>query len=448
MEEKRIPNNIFLFKKPLIPFERIIIYLKKLLNKKYFINKTQYEKSIIRNIIYDGKNRIVSRFKENLIWNDTSEFMKKFYRKKESLLRLHIYYEFYNKYNKIFPNYIPLNESKFIYKNIHKKQKIIDLQQNSINCIYKDIVKTRNNNLISNKIFNSEIYKSIAKNSEIINSAIFGIHKADEISNNSINDISNIINLIEEQISKLEKENQKHDNIFLKNILKDLKSKNIIINNYYYNNSSVLAKQGNIPSMLEKQQKNHLNEKMFSMHNNNILIGLKKNKKKNFIKNNNYNNSRTFKNLISFSLINIKDKKNKKTKYTIEDTYSLNNTMKNPKSISNNQKSYYNNNKTSSSKIKVSNNHIFIKRKNILKINYNKEMPNTSRGYISHNNKLFDDIHKLNDNINNNKKNKHTFSINNSIIKNSNIGINIKKRKKINYSLINKFCPKSYCLIY
>ena len=446
MEEKRIPNNIFLFKKPLIPFERIIIYLKKLLNKKYFINKTQYEKSIIRNIIYDGKNKIVSRFKENLIWYDTSEFMKKFYRKKESLLRLNKYYEFYNKYNKLFPNYIPLIESKYIYKNIHKKQKIIDLQQNSINYLHKDIVKTRNNNLIFNKVFNSEIYKSLEKNSEI-NSAIFGIQKTNEISNNSINDISKIINSIEEQQMKLEKEN-KHDNIFLKNILKGLKNKNIIINNYYYNNSSVLAKQGTIPLVLAKQQKNNINEKMFSTDSNNILIELRKNKKKKIIKNKNDNNSRTFKNLISFGLINIKDEKNKKTKYTIEDTYSLNNSTKNPKSISNNQKSYYNNNKTSSSKIKVSNNHIFIKRKNILKINYNKEMPNTSRGYISHNNKLFDDIHKLNDNINNNKKNKHTFSINNSIIKNSNIGINIKKRKKINYSLINKFCPKSYCLTY
>lgn len=192
MDEKKIPNNLILFKKPLIPFERIIIYLKKLLNKKYYVNKIQYEKSIIRNIIYDGKNKIVSRFKENLIWNDTSEFIKKFYRKKESLLRLNKYYEFYNKYNKLFPNYIPLIESKYIYKNIHKKQKIIDLQQNSINYLHKDIVKTRNNNLISNKIFNSEIYKSIAKNSEF-NSAIFGIQKTDEISNNSINDISNII---------------------------------------------------------------------------------------------------------------------------------------------------------------------------------------------------------------------------------------------------------------
>ena len=445
MDEKKIPNNLILFKKPLIPFERIIIYLKKLLNKKYFVNKIQYEKSIIRNIIYDGKNKIVSRFKENLIWNDTSEFIKKFYRKKESLLRLNKYYEFYNKYNKLFPNYIPLIESKYIYKNIHKKQKIIDLQQNSINYFHKDIVKTRNNNLISNKIFNSEIYKSIAKNSEF-NSAIFGIQKTDEISNNSINDISNIINSIEGQQLKLEKENKKHDNIFLKTILKDLISKNIIINNYYYNNSSVLAKQGILPLILAKKQKSNIKEKMFSIDSNNILIGLKKNKnkKKQFIKNNNDNNSKTFKNLITFGLLNIKDEKNKKQKYTIEDTYSLNNSTKNPKSISNNQKSNYNNNKINSSNCKVNNNQIFIKRKNIIKINYNKNIPNTSRGYISHNNNLLADINKLNDNIINNKKNKHIPSIN----KSSNIKINIKKSKKINYSLINKYFSKSNCLTY
>ena len=368
--------------------------------------------------------------------------MKKFYRKKESLLRLNKYYEFYNKYNKLFPNYIPLIESKYIYKNIHKKQKIIDLQQNSINYLHKDIVKTRNNNLIFNKVFNSEIYKSLEKNSEI-NSAIFGIQKTNEISNNSINDISKIINSIEEQQMKLEKEN-KHDNIFLKNILKGLKNKNIIINNYYYNNSSVLAKQGTIPLVLAKQQKNNINEKMFSTDSNNILIELRKNKKKKIIKNKNDNNSKTFKNLISFGLLNIKDEKNKKKKYTTEDTHSPNNSTKNPKSISNNQKSNYNNNKINSSNSKVNNNQIFFKRKNIIKMNCNKDIPNTSRGYISHNNKLLNDLNKLNDNIINNKKNKHIPSIN----KSSNIRINIKKSKKINYSLINKYFSKSNCLTY
>ena len=126
--KKNVSNQ---HKNPLIEFNKIVSYIQKLLSKKYFVSRTTYQKTLIKNIIYDDKRRLVSVFKEQLIINDTSEYLKRYYRKKESFVRLKKYYHLYEEYSKLYPNYTPLVEAKYIYSNIHKKQKIIDLQQNN-----------------------------------------------------------------------------------------------------------------------------------------------------------------------------------------------------------------------------------------------------------------------------------------------------------------------------
>lgn len=40
--------------------------------------------------------------------------------------RLPKIYEFYEKFSKVFPNYVNLSESKYMFKNIERKQKMID----------------------------------------------------------------------------------------------------------------------------------------------------------------------------------------------------------------------------------------------------------------------------------------------------------------------------------
>lgn len=35
-------------------------------------------------------------------------------------------YEFYEQYSKVFPNYVNLPENKYLFKNIEKKQRVID----------------------------------------------------------------------------------------------------------------------------------------------------------------------------------------------------------------------------------------------------------------------------------------------------------------------------------
>ena len=256
--EKNELKNIPKQKYPIIALNKIVSYVQKLLCKKYFVSKKSYQKLLIKNIIYDDKRRLVSIFKEQLIINDTSEYMKKFYKRKESRIKLRKYFELYDKYSRIFPNYTPLIESKYIYTNIHRKQKVIDLQQNS----------NKNNKIKNNKIiFNSDVYQSIEKISENFNKDIFGIDN-NEL-NNSLIQINNIINNINKYELNFEgiDLNNHIDNKSIKNI----KNKNIIINNYYYNNNSILTK--NIPT--ESLNTNYIPKKNLSTIKKNILLNQK-----------------------------------------------------------------------------------------------------------------------------------------------------------------------------
>ena len=260
--EKNELKNIPKQKYPIIALNKIVSYVQKLLCKKYFVSKKSYQKLLIKNIIYDDKRRLVSVFKEQLIINDISEYMKKFYKRKESRIKLRKYFELYDKYSRIFPNYTPLIESKYIYTNIHRKQKVIDLQQNT----------NKNNKIKNNKIiFNSDVYQSIEKISENFNKDIFGIDN-NELNNSliQINNIINNINKYELNFEGIDLNNNISNNINNKSI-KNIKNKNIIINNYYYNNNSILTK--NIPT--ESLNTNYIPKKNLSTIKKNILTNQK-----------------------------------------------------------------------------------------------------------------------------------------------------------------------------
>lgn len=92
-------------------------------------NLSKFNKNVINSIIYNEKEHIVAEFKDYLIYDDFSEFLKRFYRLNESIQRLPKITEFYENYSKIFPNYTNVPEAKYMYKNIKRKQKVIDNNQ-------------------------------------------------------------------------------------------------------------------------------------------------------------------------------------------------------------------------------------------------------------------------------------------------------------------------------
>ena len=102
------------------------ILTKKILYKKYSQFRYSFSLFCTNNLIFNEKCRIVARFKDYLVYDDSTEFLRRFYLKRELRSRLKQIYNFYESYCKIFPNYMILPESQFLYRNIRKKQKMID----------------------------------------------------------------------------------------------------------------------------------------------------------------------------------------------------------------------------------------------------------------------------------------------------------------------------------
>jgi len=251
----------------------------KHLYQKYLVPKLFYGKLFAHNIIYNQKTHIVAKFKDYLILDDLSEFLKRYYFINESLLRLPSYLDYYYRYSYIFPNYTALIESKFIYKNIHRKQKIIDFQQEEefkmrqkeFEELHLKHQRKKNKQQI-NYIFNNDVYNSIIKQSNDLYTLLFGSEKNKNINSEnkegqkslSSLDIKNIINSIEKYDfdSKIGYNYNYNHNI---NSKKDKKKEN---------NSSLMTKQSTFNSSIIYKKIKKLN-KFHSKKDDNI-IGLKK----------------------------------------------------------------------------------------------------------------------------------------------------------------------------
>ena len=186
--------------------------------KRYNKPLSYHDTKMINDILYNEKNHYVEEFKEYLIYEDYNEFLKRFYRSKELDIKLPKILIFYEKYSKIYPNYTVIPESKYMYKNIKRKQKMIDQIQSNKN-------KQRNfeneeededsNEDVSNTVFSSRIMNSICRRT------LTTINKShnDGNSEKSINDFLDKINNIENRIN-----NEFSKNNFSKNMNKYNKS--------------------------------------------------------------------------------------------------------------------------------------------------------------------------------------------------------------------------------
>lgn len=73
--------------------------------QKYNTTITKYNVYITNAIIFDQRNHIVTVFKNYLLWDETSEFLKRYYRKKDNVERLPRIAEYYEQYTLYTPNY-------------------------------------------------------------------------------------------------------------------------------------------------------------------------------------------------------------------------------------------------------------------------------------------------------------------------------------------------------
>ena len=176
--------------------------------------KSQNKKIILRNLkVYDctpkkfninqiiflmsnANTHLVSVFKDYLIYDEMNEFISHYYHIKTSLTNLKILLEYFSSSSYIFPNYTVLEEGKYIYRNIIKKQKLIDYLEEMQD--KKDNNNISKNNDYSDKIFDSTIYNSIilctANNNSKLNSLLC-INNKNKDEQKSTESLSSIISL-------------------------------------------------------------------------------------------------------------------------------------------------------------------------------------------------------------------------------------------------------------
>ena len=323
-------------------------YIKALkkLHEKYLLFENSYALVCINNLIFTENCHIVARFKDFLYYDDSTEFFHKFFQRRELKNILLKACDFYAKYCKVFPNYMILPENEFLYKNLRKKQKLIDefneikkeeeenrkhikLNKNSKNerdyilfskKVQESIEKYRPSFTQSTIIINDYINNSNKKKnkSKILNDNSFTISLNYNNSNNF--DLLNDLDTSELTLVSMAKiintiPNKKDE---LATPKKDLKSGNIISPNMNGGNNVIFTKKffshyQNIKSQIvfenSKNNKTNINEKKgetINKENNNIKLITKKN-----LKNNSPKAKTAIKSSISPMTKTAKDKNNK-----------------------------------------------------------------------------------------------------------------------------------------
>ena len=234
--------------------------------EKYNSSPLFYQKFQILLLMENANTHLVSLFKDYLLYDDTTEFLKDYYYKnKEIYQRLKTIYDYYESSSYLFPNYTAINEGKYIYRNIIKKQKLIDYLEDLEDKKKEKEDKRKEKEEKKKKLTNLNLYQSEQSSSwfDVFDTKIYNniiketgndskINELFCVGNNGNNEygdsISSILKLTEEMKEKeLTKEikNNKHES--------KEKDKNIINNNNNNKNSNSNFNLSNINNKIKKK---------------------------------------------------------------------------------------------------------------------------------------------------------------------------------------------------
>ena len=300
--------------------------------RKYYNNNSKFNIMKIDEIINNEKSHLVAEFKDFLVMGDMGEFILKYYNKKEIDAIYKQILDYYNENLFIFPNYVALYESKYIYNNIQKKQKIIDIQEE-----LNDNKDQKNKNEKKEKQDPNKVF-SVKEIDSILNETnTSGIRKYFGISDNSVTE--NGINKNEQQIFELIEK----INVIEKNSINNNKENNNN-KNYRDNNKSLkqedkkISIKGNISNgnnksiIKEKENISNQKEKVIKGRNEKINIyGQDKTKNISEIK---YFENKTLKNSNNLSQPNLYIKNQSNTKIIFMNSINeKNNSKENSKKV-------------------------------------------------------------------------------------------------------------------
>ena len=262
--------------KPSLSFKETINKVYSKLNRALHNYNMPYEeinKRIINDIIFDEKKRIVSIFKDYLLWYETSDFFKLFYKKNKSNKMIKRFIRYYESYTLFFPEYGPLEDIlKILKKNIKRKKK------------YMERVEDDDLNILTN---NDKKFERLIKESEI---------KINNSSNSQKNNSKNTLNF-----DSMEKYNN-YNNICQKN--NDKKDLYNIVKTFVDCDDKIFNKKD------MHNTYNFLNKNDFNCENN-LIFNSKLNKYFNLNFNDNFGNDKIK------EINKEKEKEKEKTKNTI-----------------------------------------------------------------------------------------------------------------------------------
>ena len=411
------------------------VFLLYKLKKKYDAKINTYNIKKVNELIFNVPSHFTALFKEYLLKEEEAEFLKRIYWKNEIWKKLKNIFYFYDKYSKIFPNYIVIPEGHHFYKNILKKQKMIDKLQK----IKEEEMK--NKQILLEGSFNT-VFSNGAIDSIYNNKDSFALTSLLSSENNEKNEydeilsIENIINTIEkyenkniEIIDKKQiiykkefkgirslskstrivqngceiKENGVINNVENEN--KIIKSKNKKINHIKKNimtNNKKLVKYTDKDNIDIETESENEEEEERKIQNINEKLDIINDCNKKSIENNEYNRNKykkikTNKITQNYEINNEEDanlNKNKKKKFIIlrgNRHYFIKNTEKDEKSMENKYSIYDNKDKNLILKKKQyieNDNNIFdLKMKDYKNNNSLSQNKNLSKDYLSRNNK-------------------------------------------------------------
>ena len=287
--------------------------------KKYTTNKRKYNKYIINAIIFDHRIHKVAIFKNNLIWDESSEFLKRFYKKRESKERIPKISEYYESYTLYAPVYFGLeglvviimkkwtqNKKKYLeYLEDHEEEKQNNkkikesfeplINSSSLNNTSKSL---NSKNTLELTKFESDSKKSLMNKSRI---NLQDNQKNNKINANNLENIS--LSALIDNLSSINPViiNETDEDNNINNVKKELKAEKNIYNNKVKDALKGINKTLKIN---KKINNNHIFKKLKCKNSENfpkkyVKINLNKKENKYTLKNtnpnilfrNNYNNN-------------------------------------------------------------------------------------------------------------------------------------------------------------
>ena len=216
-KKKKIKLNSF-FNHTLLSMKTLEKLVRCNFLNEYVNDKDFYSIRVIDAIIHNEPSHVVAEFKDYLIKGDLSEFLQTYYKIEDSKMVLPKILEYYIACSVIFPNYVILPESKYIYKNIQRKQRVIDEQQEKED--KEEFLKKNKIEVDEEKndtVFNTQAFDSILNQTDTS-----GVKNFFGIPEDNISDINEEFANVIDEINKGERKNSVNK--------RGKRNRNIIIN--------------------------------------------------------------------------------------------------------------------------------------------------------------------------------------------------------------------------